>query len=137
MCSSLAKVDSEVKEILQGELFRQQKNLTLVPSENYASRAVLEAESSVLINKYAEGYPQKRYYRGCHFADEIEKLAIQRAKELFKCNHVNVQVHSGTQANMAVYQALLKPRDVILSLSLPAGGHLSHGKEGTFPYKYH
>jgi len=137
MCSSLAKVDPEVKEILQSELSRQQKNLTLVPSENYASKAVLEGERSVLINKYAEGYPEKRYYQGCQFVDEIEKLAIQRAKELFKCEHVNVQVHSGTQANMAVYQALLEPGDVILSLSLSAGGHLSHGKEGTFPYKYH
>jgi len=137
MCNSLSRVDPEVREILQEELFRQQKNLTLIPSENYTSKAVLEAESSVLINKYAEGYPQKRYYQGCQFGDEIEELAIQRAKKLFKCEHVNVQVHSGTQANMAVYQALLKPGDVILSLNLSAGGHLSHGKEGTFPYKYH
>ena len=137
MCNSLSRVDPEVREILQEELFRQQKNLTLIPSENYTSKAVLEAESSVLINKYAEGYPQKRYYQGCQFGDEIEELAIQRAKKLFKCEHVNVQVHSGTQANMAVYQALLKPGDVILSLNLSAGGHLSHGKEGTFSYKYH
>ena len=137
MSDSLEKIDPEVKEILHKEFVRQQNNLSLIASENYASRAVLEAEGSVLINKYAEGYPKRRYYQGCRFVDEIEELAIRRAKALFRCEHVNVQVHSGTQANMAVYQALLKPGDTILSLSLPGGGHLSHGSEGSFPYKYH
>jgi len=137
MSGSLEKIDPEVKEILHKEFVRQQNNLSLIASENYASRAVLEAEGSVLINKYAEGYPKRRYYQGCRFVDEIEELAIRRAKALFRCEHVNVQVHSGTQANMAVYQALLKPGDTILSLSLPGGGHLSHGSEGSFPYKYH
>jgi len=137
MSGSLGKTDPEVKEILRREFVRQQNNLSLIASENYASRAVLEAEGSVLINKYAEGYPKRRYYQGCRFVDEIEKLAIKRAKALFRCEHVNVQVHSGTQANMAVYQALLKPGDTILSLSLSGGGHLSHGSEGSFPYKYH
>lgn len=137
MSGSLEKIDPEVKEILHKEFVRQQNNLTLIASENYASRAVLEAEGSVLINKYAEGYPKRRYYQGCRFVDEIEELAIRRAKALFRCEHVNVQVHSGTQANMAVYQALLKPGDTILSLSLSGGGHLSHGSEGSFPYKYH
>ena len=137
MSDSLEKIDPEVKEILHKEFVRQQNNLSLIASENYASRAVLEAEGSVLINKYAEGYPKRRYYQGCRFVDEIEELAIRRAKALFRCEHVNVQVHSGTQANMAVYQALLKPGDTILSLSLSGGGHLSHGSEGSFPYKYH
>ncbi len=135
--NSLLNVDPQVKEILQKELIRQQNTLSLIPSENYASKAVLEAQRSVLSNKYAEGYPGKRYYQGCQFADEIEEIAIQRAKKLFKCEHVNVQAHSGTQANMAVYQALLKPGDTILSLSLAEGGHLSHGGKGTFPYKYY
>ena len=134
---SLLDTDPEVKEIIQKELIRQQNTLSLIPSENYASKAVLEAQGSVLSNKYAEGYPGKRYYQGCQFVDEIEELATQRAKKLFKCEHVNVQVHSGTQANMAVYQALLKPGDTILSLGLADGGHLSHGGKGTFPYKYH
>jgi len=137
MSDSLEKIDPEVKEILHKEFVRQQNNLTLIASENYASRAVLEAEGSVLINKYAEGYPKRRYYQGCRFVDEIEELAIRRAKALFRCEHVNVQVHSGTQANMAAYQALLKPGDTILSLNLSGGGHLSHGSKGSFPYKYH
>jgi len=137
MSDSLEKIDPEVKEILRKEFVRQQNNLSLIASENYASRAVLEAEGSVLINKYAEGYPKRRYYQGCRFVDEIEELAIRRAKALFRCEHVNVQVHSGTQANMAVYQALLKPGDTILSLNLSGGGHLSHGSKGSFPYKYH
>jgi len=137
MLSTLDVVDSEVKEILCEELMRQQNDLSLIASENYASRAVLEAEGSVLLNKYAEGYPERRYYHGCRFVDEIEELAIQRARALFKCEHVNVQVHSGTQANMAVYQALLKPGDTILSLGLSEGGHLSHGNRGSFTYKYH
>jgi len=137
MNSLLSNVDPRVKEILQKELIRQQNTLSLIPSENYASKAVLEAQGSVLSNKYAEGYPGKRYYQGCQFVDEIEELSIQRAKKLFKCEHANVQVHSGTQANMAVYQALLEPGETILSLGLAEGGHLSHGGKGTFPYKYY
>jgi len=133
----LSKVDSEIGKILQEELTREQKTLSLIPSENYASKAVLEAQGSIFTNKYAEGYPGKRYYQGCRFIDKIEEIAIQRAKKLFKCEHVNVQVHSGTQANMAVYHALLKPGDIILSLSLAEGGHLSHGGKGTLPYKYY
>ena len=133
----LSKVDSEIGKILQEELTREQKTLSLIPSENYASKAVLEAQGSIFTNKYAEGYPGKRYYQGCRFIDKIEEIAIQRAKKLFKCEHVNVQAHSGTQANMAVYHALLKPGDIILSLSLAEGGHLYHGGKGTLPYKYY
>jgi len=133
----LSKVDSEIGKILQEELTREQKTLSLIPSENYASKAVLEAQGSIFTNKYAEGYPGKRYYQGCRFIDKIEEIAIQRAKKLFKCEHVNVQAHSGTQANIAVYHALLKPGDTILSLSLAEGGHLSHGGKGTLPYKYY
>jgi len=133
----LSEIDLEVKEILQEEIERQQNTLTLIPSENYPSRAILEAQSSVLNNKYAEGYPGKRYYQGCKTADKIEKLAIERAKQLFKGEHINVQVHSGTGANMAVYQALLKPGDKILSLNLFHGGHLSHGGKGTSTYNHY
>ncbi len=134
---SLGRVDPEVDEILKAELQRQQNSLTLIPSENYPSEAVLETEGSVLIDKYAEGYVGKRHYQGCRFIDEIEKLAISRAKKLFKAEHVNVQAHSGTQANIAVYQALLKPGDTILSLNLSHGGHLSHGNKATLPYTHY
>ncbi len=127
MFRSLAQTDSQVKKILKKETIRQQDTLTLVPSENYPSRAVREAEGSILIDKYAEGYPGKRHYRGCQFVDEIEELAIERAKKLFKGEHVNVQPHSGTQANIPVYQALLNPGDTILSLNLPHGGRISSG----------
>ncbi|MCD6317729.1 serine hydroxymethyltransferase [Candidatus Aerophobetes bacterium] len=134
---TLAECDPQVDEIIKKEILRQQETLTLIPSENYASKAVLKAQGSLFTNKYAEGYPGKRYYRGCQWIDEIEKLAIERAKKLFKAEYVNVQVHSGTQANIVVYQALLNPGDTIFSLNLSHGGHLSHGKKGTFPYKYH
>jgi glycine hydroxymethyltransferase len=137
MPTSLAQIDPEVNEILKQELQRQKNSLTLIPSENYPSKAVLEAEGSVLIDKYAEGYPGRRHYQGCEFADEIEELAISRAKKLFKAEHVNVQAHSGTQANIAVYQALLKPRDTILSLDLSHGGHLSHGNRATLPHAHY
>jgi glycine hydroxymethyltransferase len=109
------------------EIRREQDKIVLIASENYASRAVLEAQGSVFTNKYAEGYPGKRYYGGCEYADVVELLAIKRAKELFGAEHVNVQPHSGTQANMAVYFSMLKPGDRILGLSLNHGGHLSHG----------
>lgn len=137
MYEPLTQTDPQVEEILQRELIRQQENLTLIPSENYPSRAVLEAQASVLIDKYAEGYPGQRHYRGCQFADEIEELAVERAKKIFKAEHVNVQAHSGTQANIAVYQALLNPGDTILSLSLPHGGHLSHGNNATLPHTHY
>jgi len=137
MNESLKNSDPKIYEILKKEIGRQRNSLMLIPSENYASRAVLETQASVFTNKYAEGYSNKRYYQGCQYVEEIEELAIRRAKQLFKAEHVNVQAHSGTQANIAVYHAFLKPGDTILSLSLPQGGHLSHGKKGTLPYSYY
>lgn len=138
MTNSLKSTDLEVKEILGKELFRQQNSLTLIPSENYPSRAILEAEGSILMNKYAEGYPKRRHYQGCQFIDEIEELAIERAKKIFKGEHINVQAHSGTQANIAVYQALLNAGDTILSPKLSHGGHLSHGgSKTTFTYTHY
>jgi len=134
---SLSQADPEINEILEKELYRQRNFLTLIPSENYASLAVLEAQSSVFTNKYAEGYIGKRYYQGCRWADEIEEIAIERAKKLFGAEHVNVQAHSGTGANIACYYALLKPKDKILSLNLTHGGHLSHGKKGSLPATYY
>jgi glycine hydroxymethyltransferase len=137
MNKSLRETDLQTHNILKKEIIRQQDTLTLIPSENYPSRAVLEAEGSHLIDKYAEGYPGKRYYQGCQFADEIEELAIKRAEKIFKGEHINVQPHSGTQANIAVYQALLNPGDTILSLNLSHGGHLSHGNKATLPHTYY
>jgi glycine hydroxymethyltransferase len=125
--SWLKKADPEIYQAILGEKKREQEQIILIASENYASRAVLEAQGSLLTNKYAEGLPGKRYYGGCEFVDVAESLAIARAKELFGVDHANVQPHSGTQANMAVYLAMLKPGDVILSMSLAHGGHLSHG----------
>ena len=112
---------------MQNELIRQQNTIELIASENIVSPAVLEAMGSILTNKYAEGYPNKRYYGGCENVDQIEQIAIDRAKKLFKAEHVNVQPHSGAQANMAVYQALLEPGDTVLGMSLQNGGHLTHG----------
>jgi glycine hydroxymethyltransferase len=137
MRNSLISPDLEVKEIVRMELVRQERSINLIPSENYPSKAILEAEGSVLTSKYAEGYPGQRYYQGCQFVDQIEELAIRRAKNLFKGEHANVQVHAGTQANIAAYWALLKPGDTILSLDLRHGGHLSHGKKGSFPASYY
>lgn len=134
---SVTQIDPQISELLQKELYRQQNNLTLIPSENYASPAVLEAQASVFNNKYAEGYPGKRYYQGCRWADKVEEIAVGRAKKLFGAEHVNVQAHSGTGANIACYQALLQPKDKILSLDLTHGGHLSHGKEGSLPFKHY
>jgi glycine hydroxymethyltransferase len=125
--SCLKHTDPEIYNAIRGEEKREQDHIILIASENYASRAVLEAQGSLLTNKYAEGYPGKRYYGGCEFVDIAESLAIARAKALFGAEHVNVQPHSGTQANMAVYLAVLKPGDTILSMSLAHGGHLSHG----------
>ncbi|MBI1743671.1 serine hydroxymethyltransferase [Candidatus Acetothermia bacterium] len=130
--NDLARVDPEIYDVLQKELHRQRYSLELIASENFASTAVLEAQGSVLTNKYAEGYPGRRYYGGCAFVDVAEELARERLKKLFRAEHANVQPHSGCQANMAVYFAVLKPGDTILSMSLAHGGHLSHGHKVTF-----
>jgi glycine hydroxymethyltransferase len=124
---SLADVDPEVADAIALELGRQQSTLEMIASENFVPQSVLECQGSVLTNKYAEGYPGKRYYGGCEFVDVIEQLAIDRAKALFGAEHANVQPHAGAQANACVYHALLKPGDTIMGLSLPHGGHLSHG----------
>ena len=129
---NLKTTDPEVYEAIQSEIARERKNIVLIASENYASRSVLEVQGSVFTNKYAEGYPGRRYYGGCEYADLIENLATQRAKQLFGAEHVNVQPHSGSQANMAVFFSVLKPGDTILSMSLSHGGHLSHGASVNF-----
>ncbi|HXS45163.1 MAG TPA: serine hydroxymethyltransferase [Solirubrobacteraceae bacterium] len=123
----LAEVDPEIADVLARELDRQQRTLEMIASENFVPEAVLECQGSVLTNKYAEGYPGKRYYGGCEFVDIAEQLAIDRAKALFGADHVNVQPHAGAQANAAAYHALLQPGDTILGLALPHGGHLTHG----------
>ncbi len=125
-------VDSEVQGALDGELERQRTTIELIASENFASPAVLAAQGSVMTNKYAEGYPGKRYYGGCQYMDVVEQLAIDRAKELFGAEHANVQPHSGSQANEAAYAALLEPGDKILSMDLAHGGHLTHGMKLNF-----
>ena len=123
----LQKTDPQIFQAIQHELKRQKNNLELIASENIVSPAVLEAAGSVLTNKYAEGYPAARWYNGCEFVDEVESLAIARAKELFGGDHVNVQPHSGSQANTAVYMSVLKPGDTVMGLDLACGGHLTHG----------
>jgi glycine hydroxymethyltransferase len=123
----LAEVDPEIAEIIAGELGRQQQTLEMIASENFVPLSVLEAQGSVLTNKYAEGYPGRRYYGGCEFVDRSEQLAIDRAKALFGAEHANVQPHAGAQANLAVYHALLTPGDKLMGLELAHGGHLSHG----------
>ncbi|MEJ2661970.1 MAG: serine hydroxymethyltransferase [Desulfobacteraceae bacterium] len=128
----IAQVDPEIERVLEKELERQNSHLELIASENIASRAVMEAQASVLTNKYAEGYPEKRYYGGCEFADMAESLAIDRARQLFGAEYVNVQPHSGSQANMAAYFALLDAGDTILGMSLSHGGHLTHGAKVSF-----
>jgi len=130
--SYIQKEDPEMAGVFERELNRQETRLDLIASENYASKAVMEAMGSVLTNKYAEGYPGNRYYGGCEFVDEAEALAIERAKKLFGADHVNVQPHSGSGANMAVYFSVLKPGDTILSMNLSEGGHLSHGSPVSF-----
>ena len=131
----LKTTDPEIYEAIRHETERQRTKLNLIASENYASRAVLAAQGSVMTNKYAEGYPGKRYYGGCEFVDMAENLAIERAKKLFKAEHINVQPHSGSQANMAVYFAMLKHGDTIMSMDLSHGGHLSHGSPVNFSGK--
>ena len=123
----LSEADPAVADAVRAELEREQTQIELIASENIVSRAVLEAQGSVLTNKYAEGYPGRRYYQGCGPSDAVETLAIERAKQLFGCGFANVQPHSGAQANGAVMLALLKPGDTILGMSLAAGGHLTHG----------
>ncbi|MGZ9143218.1 MAG: serine hydroxymethyltransferase, partial [Candidatus Binatia bacterium] len=130
--SFLEQVDAEVFAAIQRETRRLEENLELIASENVVSEAVLEAQGSVMTNKYAEGYPGKRYYGGCEFVDEVEALAIARAKELFGAEHANVQPHSGSQANMTVYLAVLKPGDSYLGMNLAHGGHLSMGSPVNF-----
>ena len=125
--NDLMDADIEIKKAIDKELHRQQNQIELIASENIVSKAVLEAQGSILTNKYAEGYPGKRYYGGCEFVDEVETLAIERAKKLFNCGFANVQPHSGSQANQTVMLALVKPGEKILGMSLAAGGHLTHG----------
>ncbi|SFR65361.1 serine hydroxymethyltransferase [Halogeometricum limi] len=129
---TVAETDPAVARALEGERERQNGTLSMIASENHVSEAVMEAQSSELTNNYAEGYPGSRYYGGCRYADEVEQLAIDRAKELWGADHVNVQPHSGSQANMGVYLAVLDPGDKILSLDLTHGGHLSHGHPANF-----
>jgi len=132
MLENLKKVDIEIAKIIHQEAKNEVYNLNMIASENMVSAAVLEAQGSLLTNKYAEGYPEKRYYGGCRFVDQAEELARSRAKELFGAEHINVQPHSGSQANMAVYMAMLKPGDKIMGLSLCCGGHLTHGSKVNF-----
>jgi glycine hydroxymethyltransferase len=132
---NIADFDHEVWQAIQNEVKRQEEHLELIASENYASPRVLQAQGSVLTNKYAEGYPRKRYYGGCEFVDIAEQLAIDRAKQLFNADYANVQPHSGSQANAAVYMALLAPGDTLLGMSLAHGGHLTHGAKVNFSGK--
>jgi glycine hydroxymethyltransferase len=129
----LDKVDPEISRALSLEAKRQKETINLIASENYASRAVLEAEGSFLLNKYAEGYPSHRYYGGCENVDIVEELAVRRVKELFHAEHANVQPHSGAQANMAAYFALLEYGDTVMGMSLAHGGHLTHGDKVASP----
>jgi len=131
----LREVDPEIYSLILKEKKRESGKILMIASENYASKAVMEAQGSLFTNKYAEGYPGRRYYGGCEYADEVERLAQERAKQLFNAEHVNVQPHSGTQANMAVYFAMLQPGDTIMGMSLPHGGHLSHGSPVNFTGK--
>lgn len=131
----LKEVDPEIYSLINLEKKRETNKILMIASENYVNRAVMEAQGSLFTNKYAEGYPGRRYYGGCEYADEIERLAQERAKQLFNAEHVNVQPHSGTQANMAVYFAFLKPGDTIMGMSLSHGGHLSHGAAVNFTGK--
>jgi len=133
--ASLADVDPEVAAAIADELHRQQSTLEMIASENFAPVGVLEAQGSVMTNKYAEGYPGRRYYGGCEYVDVTEQLAIDRAKELFGADHANVQPHSGAQANIAVYFALLEPGDTLLGMELSQGGHLTHGSPVSFSGK--
>src|SRR6202035_3040217 len=131
----LATSDPEIAQQIENEVKRQHESLEMIASENFVSRAVLEAAGSVFTNKYAEGYPGKRYYGGCEFADVVENLARDRAKQIFGADHANVQPHSGSQANAAAYTAVIQPGDTILGLDLAHGGHLTHGHKMSFSGK--
>ena len=133
---SVRKADPEIYESMMKELRRQQDHIELIASENFVSEAVMEAMGSHLTNKYAEGYPGARYYGGCEYVDEVERIAIDRAKKIYGAEHVNVQPHAGSQANVAVYLALLKPGDTILGMNLSDGGHLTHGAKASISGKY-
>ena len=133
--TTLVERDPEVAQAIRDENERQRRSIVLIASENYASRSVLEAQATVLNNKYAEGYPGRRYYGGCQYVDVVEQLAIDRAKALFRAEHANVQAHSGAQANMAAYFALLQPGDTVLGMRLDQGGHLTHGSPVNFSGK--
>ena len=128
----LKKTDIELFQVIQKELERQQTHIELIASENFVSKAVLEADGSVLTNKYAEGYPSKRYYGGCEFVDEAENLAIERIKKLFNVQYANVQAHSGSTANMGAYRAIIEPGDKVMGMALDQGGHLTHGHPLSF-----
>mgnify|MGYP006136274319 FL=1 len=134
--SDIDKYDPKLSAMINKELYRQQNQIELIASENIVSKAVLQAQGSILTNKYAEGYPGKRYYGGCEYVDEVEMLAIERAKQLFGAQYINVQPHSGAQANQAVFLSLLKPGDTILGMSLAAGGHLTHGAKPNLSGKW-
>ncbi len=136
MYEEIEKIDPEIHRAIRGELSRQKENLELIASENYVSKAVLQALGSVLTNKYAEGYPKKRYYGGCEWVDVVESLAVERAKKLFGAEHANVQPHSGTQANITAYLSLIEPGDTVIGLNLSHGGHLSHGHPLNFSGRY-
>ncbi|NQT22121.1 MAG: serine hydroxymethyltransferase, partial [Candidatus Omnitrophica bacterium] len=133
----LKQTDPKVFKAILNETKRQNANIELIASENFASRAVLEAQASTMVNKYAEGYPGRRWYNGCEFVDVVENLAIERAKKLFGAEHANVQPHSGSQANMAVYFSVLKQGDKVMALNLACGGHLSHGHQLNFSGKFY
>jgi len=137
LARSLRETDPDVFEAIQNETCRQDDQLELIPSENFVPEAVLEAAGSVFTNKYAEGYPAKRYYGGCEWADRVEQLAISRAKQLFGAEHANVQPHAGSQANMAAYAAVLQPGDTIFGMNLSHGGHLTHGSPVNFSGRYY
>ena len=130
--SNLKTADPAIYEAMQNEIRRQTDNIVLIASENYASKNVIEAQSSLMGNKYAEGYPGRRYYAGCEYVDVAESIAIERAKQLFEMPHANVQPHSGAQANMAAYFAVLEPGDTVLGMRLDQGGHLTHGAKVSF-----
>src|ERR1700749_4266874 len=135
LTAPLAAADPEIAAQIRNEIARQHEGLEMIASENFVSRAVLEAAGSVFTNKYAEGYPGKRYYGGCEYADVVENLARDRARQLFGAEHVNVQPHSGSQANAAAYMAVINPGDTILGLDLAHGGHLTHGHKLSFSGK--
>ncbi|MBP5305004.1 MAG: serine hydroxymethyltransferase, partial [Lachnospiraceae bacterium] len=132
----ISNFDPELASAIRAEMDRQEDHIELIASENFVSRAVMAAMGSPLTNKYAEGYPGKRYYGGCEHVDVVETLAIERAKKLFNCTYANVQPHSGAQANMAVFYALLQPGDTVMGMSLDHGGHLSHGSPANFSGTY-